>query len=54
MISPTIRKVENMDEAIAYLRSKNVEISLGPVNLGKSKRAEIKDPDGLSIELRQW
>ena len=47
-------EVEDMDEAIAYLRSKNVEISLEPVNLGKSKRAEIKDPDGLSIELRQW
>jgi len=47
-------EVEDMDEAIAYLRSKNVEISLEPVNLGKSKRAEIKDPNGLSIELRQW
>ena len=47
-------EVEDMDEAIAYLRSKKVEISLAPVNLGKSKRAEIKDPDGLSIELRQW
>jgi glyoxylase I family protein len=47
-------EVEDMDEAIGYLKSRNVEISLGPVNLGKSKRAEIKDPDGLSIELRQW
>ena len=47
-------EVEDMDEAIAYLKSKKVEISLEPVNLGKSKRAEIKDPDGLSIELRQW
>ncbi len=47
-------EVEDMDEAIAYLKSKEVEISMGPVNLGKSKRAEIKDPDGLSIELRQW
>jgi len=47
-------EVEDMDEAIAYLKSKKVEISLEPLNLGKSKRAEIKDPDGLSIELRQW
>ena len=47
-------EVEDMDEAIAYLKSKGVEISMGPVNLGKSKRAEIKDPDGLCIELRQW
>jgi hypothetical protein len=45
-------EVEDMDEAIAYLRSKNVEICLEPVNLGKSKRAEIKGPGGLSIELR--
>ena len=47
-------EVEDMDKAIAYLKSKGVEISLAPVNLGKSKRAEIKDPDGLTIELRQW
>ncbi len=47
-------EVGDMDEAIAYLKSKGVEISMAPVNLGTSKRAEIKDPDGLSIELRQW
>ena len=47
-------EVDDMDEAIVHLKSKGVEISVGPVNLGNSKRAEIKDPDGLSIELRQW
>ena len=47
-------EVEDMEEAMAYLKGKGVEISLGPVDLGNSKRAEIKDPDGLSIELRQW
>ncbi len=47
-------EVANMDEAVAYLKSKGVEISVGPITLGTSKRAEIKDPDGLSIELRQW
>ena len=47
-------EVEAMDRAIQYLRTKGVEVSWGPVTLGKSKRAEIKDPDGLSIELRQW
>jgi predicted enzyme related to lactoylglutathione lyase len=46
--------VEDMDTAVKYLSSKGVEITWGPVTLGKSKRAEIKDPDGLSIELRQW
>ncbi len=47
-------EVDDMDRAIEYLRGKGVEVSWGPATLGKSKRAEIKDPDGLSIELRQW
>ncbi len=47
-------EVEDMDKAVKYLTSKGVGITWGTVALGKSKRAEIKDPDGLSIELRQW
>jgi len=47
-------EVEDMDTAVNYLKSKGVEITWGPITLGKSKRAEIKDPDGFSIELRQW
>src|SRR5208337_4179700 len=48
-------EVENMEEAITYLKGKGVEIAVEPVSLpGGSKRAEIKDPDGLGIELRQW
>ncbi len=47
-------EVENMDKTIEYLRSKGVKPCWGPVNLGGPKRAEIKDPDGLHIELRQW
>jgi glyoxylase I family protein len=47
-------EVEDMDKAVEYLRGKGVEITWGPVSLGTSKRAEIRDPDGLSIELRQW
>ena len=47
-------EVEDMDTAVKYLTSKGVEITWGPITLGKSKRAEIKDPDWLSIELRQW
>ncbi len=43
-----------MDAAVAYLKGKGVELSRDPVKLGNSQRAEIKDPDGLSIELRQW
>jgi glyoxylase I family protein len=47
-------EVEDMDRAVEYLKSKGVTISRPPMLLGKSKRAEIKDPDGISIELRQW
>lgn len=47
-------EVMDMDEAINYLSSKGVKPSWGPVSLGKSKRAEITDPNGLQIELRQW
>ena len=47
-------EVEDMDKAVEYLKSKGVPITRGPMLLGTSKRAEIKDPDGLTIELRQW
>ncbi|MBI4301535.1 MAG: VOC family protein [Chloroflexi bacterium] len=47
-------EVEDMDKAIEHLKGKGVAITQGPATLGNSKRAEIKDPDGLSIELRQW
>ncbi len=47
-------EIDNMDKVIEYLKSKGVGITAGPITLGSSKRAEIKDPDGLSIELRQW
>jgi glyoxylase I family protein len=48
-------EVDDMEKAVAYLKSKGVEISVEPVLLADgSKRGEIKDPDGLGIELRQW
>lgn len=47
-------EVDNMDEAVAYLNEKGVETVWGPVNIGGPIRAEIRDPDGLTIELRQW
>lgn len=47
-------EVENMDEAVAYLKNKDIEIAWGPISLGTSIRAEIRDPDGYTIELRQW
>ncbi len=47
-------EVEDMTKATAYLRSKGIVIAVEPVDLGDSYRGEIRDPDGLIIELRQW
>ena len=47
-------EVDDMDKAIEYLAGKGVAVTWGPVTLGPSKRAEIHDVDGFSIELRQW
>jgi glyoxylase I family protein len=47
-------EVEDMEETVAYLEERGVEITWGPVELEDSKRAEITDPDGLGIELREW
>ncbi len=47
-------EVEDMDKSTEYLKNKGIDITMGPVDLGNSIRAEIKDPDGLTIELRQW
>jgi glyoxylase I family protein len=42
-----------MDRTVDYLKGKGIAITRGPITSGKSKRAEIEDPDGLSIELKQ-
>jgi glyoxylase I family protein len=48
-------EVDDMKKAIAFLKSKGVTVAMEPVELpGGSQRAEITDPDGLGIELRQW
>ena len=47
-------EIEDMDSTVNYLKNKGIAITWGPVSTGKSKRAEIQDPDGLPIELRQW
>ncbi len=47
-------EVENMDEAVEFLKGKGIEMAWGPVNIGGPIRAEIRDPDGRTIELRQW
>lgn len=47
-------EVENMVEAVDYLKGRGITIAREPVDLGDSFRGEIRDPDGLIIELREW
>jgi glyoxylase I family protein len=47
-------EVEDMAKAVDYLKGKGIAIAVEPVDLGDSFRGEIRDPDGLIIELRQW
>lgn len=47
-------EVDSMDGALAFLAGKGIHPSLPPIDAGGSLRAEITDPDGLPIELRQW
>jgi glyoxylase I family protein len=47
-------EVDSMDETLSYLETKGVRPTMGPLDAGGSLRAEIVDPDGLPIELRQW
>ncbi len=47
-------EVQDMAKAVDYLKGKGIPIAREPVDLGDSLRGEIRDPDGLIIELRQW
>lgn len=47
-------EVDDMDGTLAMLRQKGVEAAWGPVTRPDYARAEIRDPDGNPIELRQW
>jgi len=47
-------EVANMDGALAMLRQKGIEATWGPLVRSDYARAEIRDPDGNPIELRQW
>ena len=47
-------QVENVPKVVEYLKNKGVEIVAGPpaaAGAPPATRAEIKDPDGISIEL---
>ena len=43
-----------MEAATTYLGGQGVGVTWGPTDLGDCIRAEITDPDGLTIELREW
>ncbi len=47
-------EVDDMQRALAELKAKGVECTWGPLIRPSYARAEIRDPDGNSIELRQW
>jgi glyoxylase I family protein len=47
-------EVDDMQATIEYLRTKGVEVVWGPKVREKYARAEICDPNGYHIELRQW
>ena len=47
-------EVEDMDRAADYLKTKGVDIVWGPRVAPTYARAEIRDPNGYHIELRQW
>jgi glyoxylase I family protein len=47
-------EVEDMRKALDQLRANGIAPSWGPKTRERYVRAEIRDPDGNSIELRQW
>ncbi len=47
-------EVDDMDAALAQLKARGVECAWGPMKRPDYARAEIRDPDGNPIELRQW
>lgn len=47
-------EVDDMDGALRLLEQKGIAATWGPVKRRDYARAEIRDPDGNPIELRQW
>jgi len=47
-------EVDDMQQTADYLKAKGVDIVWGPVFRPTYARAEICDPNGYRIELRQW
>jgi glyoxylase I family protein len=47
-------EVDDMDRVLNFLEEKGVQTAWGPLKRQDYARAEIRDPDGNPIELRQW
>jgi catechol 2,3-dioxygenase-like lactoylglutathione lyase family enzyme len=47
-------EVDDMQKTAEYLKRKGVDIVWGPMVTDSYARAEIRDPNGYGIELRQW
>lgn len=47
-------EVDDMDTTLADYGAKGVKTTWGPLRTDSFARAEIQDPDGNNIELRQW
>jgi catechol 2,3-dioxygenase-like lactoylglutathione lyase family enzyme len=47
-------EVDDMEKTVTQLKEKGVEVVWGPVTRPTYARAEIEDPNGYRIELRQW
>lgn len=47
-------EVDDMQETIEFLKTRGVDVVWGPMIREHTARAEITDPNGYHIELRQW
>ena len=47
-------EVEDMNDALAFLKTNGVDPAWGPMVRDTYARAEICDPNGYRIELRHW
>ena len=47
-------EVDDMKKTLEYLKGRGIDPVWGPVFREKYARAEIQDPNGYHIELRQW
>jgi glyoxylase I family protein len=47
-------EVQDMNAALAALKKNGIAPSWGPIERPDYARAEIRDPDGNPVELRQW